>query len=170
MEILHHRQGPTNHQADKIIDRNKFPKAVLNEHVEIFLMHITFLLTIAIHPARKAQIASLVAKKVQIWSKYSDFSDVFLEEKVLILPKAIQLNEHAIKLQKGQQLSYRPIYSLGPVELKTLKTYIKTNFANSFIRPSKSSASAHIFFIGKPNGSLRLCVDYQDLNNLTIKN
>ena len=51
-----------------------------------------------------------------------------------------------------------------------LKAYIKNNLANGLIRPSKSPAGAFIFFNKKPNGSLRLCVDYQGLNNLTIKN
>ena len=87
----------------------------------------------AIHPAKETQIASLIAKKMQILSKYSDFSDVFLEEKALILLEITALNQHAIKLQENQQPPYRPIYSLGPVELETLKTYIKTNLANSFI-------------------------------------
>ena len=50
------------------------------------------------------------------------------------------MNEHAIKLEKDKQLLFGPIYSLGPVELETLKTYIKTNLANGFIQPFKSPA------------------------------
>ena len=56
------------------------------------------------------------------------------------------------------------------MELKTLKAYIEINLANGFIRPSKSPAGAPILFDQKSDGSLRLCVDYQGLNNLTIKN
>ena len=112
----------------------------------------------------------LVAKEVKIPTEYLDFSDVFLKEKALILPEATEMNQHAIKLQKDQQLPYRPIYSLGPVELKTLKTYIETNLANGFIWPLKLPAGAFIFFVGKLDGSLRLCVNYRGLNNLTIKN
>ena len=55
----------------------------------------------AIHLAKEAQIALLVAEEVKIPIKYSDFSDMFLEDKALILPKAIKLNQHAIKLQEG---------------------------------------------------------------------
>ena len=134
------------------------------------MVHVTSLSTMVIHPAREAQIALLVAEKVKIPTEYSDFSNVFSEEKALILSEATELNQHAIELQEGQQPLYGPIYSLGPVELETLKTYIKTNLANGFIRPSKSPAGALILFVGKPDGSLRLCVDYQGLNNLTIKN
>ena len=80
------------------------------------------------------------------------------------------MNEHAIKLEEGKQSSFGHIYSLGPVELETLKTYIKTNLANGFIRPSKSPAGASILFDRKPDKNLRFCVDYQGLNNITIKN
>ncbi len=56
------------------------------------------------------------------------------------------------------------------MELETLKPYIKNNLASSFIWPFKSPAGAPILFDKKPDSSLRLCVDYQGLNNLTIKN
>ena len=79
------------------------------------------------------------------------------------------VNEHAIKLEEGKQPRFGPIYRLGPVELETLKTYIETNLANGFIRPSKTLTAAPILFDRKPNGSLRLCIDYWDLNNITIK-
>ena len=54
-------------------------------------MYMTFLSIIAIQPFRKALIALLVAKEVKILIKYSDFSNVFLKEKTLILLKAINL-------------------------------------------------------------------------------
>ncbi len=56
------------------------------------------------------------------------------------------------------------------MELKTLKAYIENNLINAFIKPSKLPARIPIFFNRKPGRSLRLCVDYQDLNNLIIKN
>ena len=86
------------------------------------------------------------------------------------LPENTGLNEHAIKLEEGKQPSFGPIYSLGLVELETLKTYIKINLANGFIRPSKSLARAPILFNRKPHRSLHFCIDYQDLNHITIKN
>ena len=76
------------------------------------------------------------------------------------LPENTRMNEHAIKLEEGKQPLFRPIYNLGQVELEILKTYIKINLANGFIRPSKSPAGAPILFDRKPNKSLRLCVDY----------
>ena len=54
--------------------------------------------------------------------------------------------------------------------MEILKTYIKNNLANSFIQPSKFSAGALILFDKKLDRSLRLCINYQGLNNLIIKN
>ncbi len=56
------------------------------------------------------------------------------------------------------------------MELETLKTYIKTHLKTRFSQLSKSPKSAPILFDKKPDSSLRLSVDYQGLNNLTIKN
>ncbi len=43
------------------------------------------------------------------------------------------MNEHVIKLLKGKQLPYGPIYSLGLMEVETLKTYIETHLKTGFI-------------------------------------
>lgn len=80
------------------------------------------------------------------------------------------MNNHAIELENGKQPLYKPIYSLGPVELEILKTYIKIYLKTGFIQPFKSPVSSSILFDKKPNDSFRLCVDYQDFNNLIIKN
>ena len=134
------------------------------------MVHVSFLgLKITIHPARKAQLPLLLTKKVIIPAKYSDFANVFLKQSAKVFPEQTGINEHAFKLEEGKQPSYRPICSLGPVELKILKIYIETTLANNFIKASKSSAGARIIFVRKPDNSLCLFVDYQGLNNLTIK-
>ena len=87
-----------------------------------------------------------------------------------MLPERTKLNEHAINFENNKQPPYGLIYSLGPVELETLKIYIKTHLKTGFIQPSKSLASAPILFDKKLDDSLRLYIDYQGFNNLTIKN
>ena len=123
-----------------------------------------------IHASRQAQVASLVSEEANIPVEYSDFSDVFSPDSAAELPEHTGFNDHPIDLVDGKQPPYGPIYSLGPMELETLKTYIETNLASGFIRPSQSPAGAPILFIRKKDGSLRLCVDYRGLNTLTIKN
>ena len=125
-----------------------------------------------VHSERQAQVGALLFDKAltEVPAEYSDYSDVFSAENAAKLLENTGINEHAIELEEGKQPPFGPIYSLGPVELETLKTYIKTNLANGFIRPFKSPAGAPILFDRKPDGSLRLCVDYWGLNNITIKN
>ncbi len=124
------------------------------------------------HLLKKAQIAYLKANKVstKVLSKYTDFADVFSSKLAIKLPKHTEINNHTIELIDDQQSLYGSIYHLASVELETLKTYIKNNLANNFIRPSISSTRAPIFFDKKLDWSLQLYVDYQNLNNLTIKN
>ncbi len=124
------------------------------------------------HPSRRAQIAHLKVDEAltKVPSEYADFADVFSPKLAAELPEHTGINDHAIELVDDRQPSYGPIYSLGPVELETLKAYIKNNLVSDFIRPSKSPAGAVILFDKKPDDSLRLCVDYRGLNNLTIKN
>ena len=106
---------------------------------------------------------------IKVSSKYADFANIFLPKLTEKLLKYIKMNNHIIELIDDQQALYSPIYSLGFVKLKTLKTYIENNLANNFIRPSKSSARVFIFFNKKLDRSLRLGVDYQSFNNLIIK-
>ena len=102
------------------------------------------------------QIAALVANKAltSIPTKYFDFVDIFFLELASKFLEHIEINNYAIKLVHDWQPLYEPIYSLGPVELKTLQIYIEINLANSFIWPSKSLARALIFFDKKPDTSL----------------
>ncbi len=78
--------------------------------------------------------------------------------------------DHAIELEPGKTLLLGPLYNLSEYQLKTLREYTDENLANGFIRPSKSSAGAPVLFTPKPDGTLRLCVDYRRLNSITIKN
>ena len=127
---------------------------------------------ISVHSKKQAQVKALLFDKAstEVLAEYSNYSNIFLMENAAKLPENTKINEHAIKLEEGKQPPFGPIYSLGSVELETLKIYIKINLANSFIRPSKSSARAPILFNKKPDKSLRLCVDYQGFNNIIIKN
>ena len=107
---------------------------------------------------------------VTVPAEYLDYVNVFSEKLTAVLSQHTKINTHAIKLEEGKQPPYGPIYSLKPVELEILKTYIETNLANNFIRPSKSPAGAPILFNQKFNESFWLYVNYRGLNNLTIKN
>ncbi len=157
----------------ELIGKKEFAATALDPEHEAFVVHIAALSVDSgdkVHPSRRAQIAQLKADEAltKVPSEYSDFADVFLPKLAAELPEHTEINDHAIELVDDWQPPYGPIYSLGPMELKTLKADIKNNLAS--IRPSKSPAGAPILFDKKPDGSQRLYVDYRGLNNLTIKN
>ena len=154
---------PTTRRVE-IIDKWEFAAAALNADDETFMVHIATLAeptTMPIHPSRQAQVATLTSEETGIPAEYSDFSNVFSSDSAAELPEHTGINDHPIDLLDNKQLPYGPIYSLGPVKLEMLKTYIKANLASGFIRPSKSLAGAPILFVQKKDDSLRLCVDYQ---------
>ncbi len=165
---------PTTKRVE-LIGKKEFAAAALDPEYEAFVVHVAALSVNSgdeVHPSRRAQIAHLKADEAptKVPSKYADFADVFSPKLAAELSEHTGINDHAIELVDDWQPLYGPIYSLGPVELETLKAYITNNLASGFIRPSKSPAGALILFNKKPDGSLRLCVDYRGLNNLTIKN
>ena len=168
---------PTTRRVE-LVGKKEFAAAALDPEHETYVVHVASLssaplvASLDVHPSRRPQISGLIAEEAptKVPAEYSDFADVFSPDLASELPEHTGINNHAIELVDGQQPPYGPIYSLGPVELETLKAYIETNLADGFIRPSKSPAGAPILFDRKSNGSLRLCVNYRGLNNLTIKN
>lgn len=80
------------------------------------------------------------------------------------------MKEYEIELIDEKELLYRPIYALSLVELETLKTCLKTHLKIRFIWSFKFLTGTFIFFNKKLDGSLYLYIDYQSLNNFTIKN
>ncbi|GIL46319.1 hypothetical protein Vafri_3330, partial [Volvox africanus] len=59
---------------------------------------------------------------------------------------------------------------LSPLELDEVKRQVTDLLAKGMIRPSTSPYSAPILFVGKKDGSLRMCIDYRGLNAATVKN
>ena len=156
----------------ELVGKKEFAAAVLDSESETFVVHVASLssdtlpssspLKLYVYPSRRPQVSGLIAEEAptKIPAKYSDFTDVFSPDLASELPKHTRIIDYAIELVDGQQPPYGPIYSLGPVELETLKTYIKTNLANGFIRPSKSPVGTLILFDRKSDNSLRFCIDY----------
>jgi hypothetical protein len=101
--------------------------------------------------------------------EYHEFSKVFSKEEADKLPEH-RPYDHKVTLQPDSTPPWGPIYSLSPEELQVLRQYIDDNLRKGFIRASQSPCAAPILFVKKPDGSLRLCVDYRGLNKITIKN
>jgi hypothetical protein len=102
--------------------------------------------------------------------EYAEFADVFEPTNSQKLPPHRPGIDHEIPLISNVKPVYGPIYNLSETELQALKEYIDNMVAKGFIRPSKSPFGSPVLFVKKPDGSLRLCVDYRKLNDITIKN
>ena len=120
----------------------------------------------------KAQVRALIFDKAPtiVLVKYFNYNNIFSAKYIIELLKYIRINDHTIKLEKNKQLFFKPIYSLEPVKLEILKIYIKINIIKKFIQLSKFFANISILFDKKQDRSLYLCINYQNLNNLIIKN
>ncbi|GKF70102.1 hypothetical protein Tco_0203159, partial [Tanacetum coccineum] len=68
------------------------------------------------------------------------------------------------------QLVARSPYRLEPFEMEELSGQLKELQDKGFIRPISSPWGAPVLFVKKKDGSFRMCIDYRELNKLTIKN
>ncbi|TYJ96729.1 ty3-gypsy retrotransposon protein [Cucumis melo var. makuwa] len=96
-----------------------------------------------------------------------DYLDVFPEE-LPGLPPHREI-EFVIKLEPGTVPIFRAPYRMATVELKELKVQLQELLDKGFIRPSVSPWGAPVLFV-KKDGSMRLCIDYRELNKVTVKN
>ncbi|KAL0559053.1 hypothetical protein IC582_003642 [Cucumis melo] len=78
--------------------------------------------------------------------------------------------EFAIELEPGTVPISRAPYRMAPAELKELKVQLQELLDKGFIRPSVSPWGAPVLFVKKKDGSMRLCIDYRELNKVTVKN
>jgi hypothetical protein len=78
--------------------------------------------------------------------------------------------EFTIDLITGTQPIHKALYCMAPDELKELKEQLQELLDRGFIRPSVSPWGAPVLYVKKKDGTMRLCIDYQELNRITIKN
>ncbi|GJV61045.1 reverse transcriptase domain-containing protein [Tanacetum coccineum] len=97
-----------------------------------------------------------------------DFPEVFPKD-LPGLPPPRQV-EFRIDLILGAAPVARAPYRLAPSEMKELSKQLQELLEKGFIRPSSSPWGAPVLFVKKKDGSFRICIDYRELNKLTIKN
>ena len=98
----------------------------------------------------------------------ADFEDVFAPLPAG-LPPARRV-DHTIELTQGAQPAFRRTYRMSPLELKEVRKQLDELLLKGWIRPSQSPYRAPILFVKKKEGTLRMSMDYRDLNKQTVKN
>lgn len=110
----------------------------------------------------------LVPVLVKINSEYYDLQEVFSKEWASCLPPH-RPYDCAIDLLPGASLPWGRIYPLSQTEQQAMEEYIQEALRQGYIRPSTSSVSAGFFFVERKGGGLRPYIDYQALNQVTVK-
>lgn len=118
-------------------------------------------------PVRTTTILS-TPENEQIPIEYHDSIEAFRKQKATQLPP-YRLIDCAIELIPSLVPPKGQIFPLSQPESKATTEYIDEELAKGFIRPSTFPASAGFFFVKKKDGSLRPCIDYRGLNEVTIK-
>ncbi|GJS95605.1 putative reverse transcriptase domain-containing protein [Tanacetum coccineum] len=104
----------------------------------------------------------------RVLQRFQDFPEVFPED-LSGLPPTRQV-EFQIDLVPGAAPVARAPYRLAPSKMKELSEQLKELSDKGFIRPSSSPWGAPVLFVKKKDGSFRMCIDYRELNKLTVKN
>ncbi|KAL8097604.1 hypothetical protein AgCh_030656 [Apium graveolens] len=98
----------------------------------------------------------------------NEFEDVFPQDLPGLPPDRVI--EFAIELAPGTAPVSKAPYRLAPLEMKELVIQLQELLDKGMMRPSVSPWGAPVLFVKKKDGSMRLCIDYRELNKLTIKN
>ncbi|KAG1962189.1 retrotransposable element [Pimephales promelas] len=101
--------------------------------------------------------------------EYHDLHAVFSRSRATSLPPH-RSYDCCIDLRPGTTPPRGRLYSLSVPERKALEDYLSVALDAGTIVPSSSPAGAGVFFVQKKDGSLRPCIDYRGLNDITIKN
>ena len=97
-----------------------------------------------------------------------EFADVFSAD-LSGLPPEREV-EFAIELFPGTTPISKAPYRMALAGMKELKKQLQELLEKGFIRPSVSPWGAPVLFVKKKDGSMRLCIDYRELNRVTVKN
>jgi hypothetical protein len=137
----------------------------MNELRKMKNMQSYYLQVVLLSRNDDAAIASL---EIQISSQYSDLFETFFERVVNTL---LEHASHDLIIDTQEKnFFFDIIYNLFAEELRILRVYIEKNLEKEFIISFTFSAAIFILFTKKKDDELRLCVDYCDLNEITIKN
>jgi hypothetical protein len=126
------------------------------------------LLSIPIPTKITSRVYEAIIPEVKDIPVVCEFPDVFPEDLPGFPPERDV--EFVIELKPGTAPISRRSYRMPPNELAELKIQLQDLVSKGFIRPSSSPWGCPAIFVNKKDQTLRMCVDYRPLNEVTIKN
>ncbi|KAJ9514384.1 hypothetical protein QJQ45_012391 [Haematococcus lacustris] len=106
------------------------------------------------------------AVAAQLTALISEFEDVFAPFNKLPPQRPVG---HTIPLQPGCKPPALPSYKMSQPELLEMKKQVAAFLEQGIIEPSSSPYAAPVLFVKKKSGELRMCVDYRQLNKITLR-
>jgi hypothetical protein len=148
-------------------------KAIINTDrrtIKLSYGHEEVQLSIPITVPVKAsgQVFETIVQEIRDIPVVCEFPDVFPDDLPGLPPESDV--EFVIELKPGTASICRRSYRMPPNELVELKTQLQELLEKEFIRPSSSPWGCPAIFVKKKDQTLRMCVDYRPLNEVTIKN
>jgi hypothetical protein len=123
---------------------------------------------VAVVAKPSGRVYEAIIQEIQDIPVVCEFPDVFPEDLPGLPPERDV--EFMIELKPGTTPISRRSYRMPPNELAELKTQLQDLVEKGFIRPSSSPWGCLAIFVKKKDQTLRMCVDYRPLNEVTIKN
>lgn len=156
-EITNERSTP-NPVDCKVLKRKAFAKVLKSEDVIDMCGFI-----------QVEQPEGLVQENSQVQHILDDYADIITNKSPEEMPPNRDIS-HDIVVYPGALPTYRAQYRLTPEEKIELTKQVGILLSQNFIRRSSSPYNSPVLFVKKKDGTLRLCIDYRALNNITIKN
>ncbi|GJZ20370.1 putative reverse transcriptase domain-containing protein [Tanacetum coccineum] len=150
------RSGVKNESRLEVISSIKTQKYI-DQGCQVFLIQMM-----------KEEETKIPERRIEDVPVVRDFPEVFPND-LPGLPPTRQVEFHIELILEATPVARAP-YHLAPAEMKEVAEHLKVLSAKGFIRPSSSPWGAPILFVKKKDGSFRMCIDYRELNKLTVKN
>jgi hypothetical protein len=151
--------------------------------IHVYVPSSSFIRHIVIRPAKEEELSPASEPAPTLWQK-----DDALEERAAKLRQRIALelreqykdvldgephglntampHKHVIEVPSGTRPYSRKLKRLSPLEMELLNQYIQEMVSGGRIRPSSSPWGANVLFVPKPDGTMRCCQDYRELNKV----
>jgi hypothetical protein len=156
------------HNVDiTIINQLNFKKYYKRKNVQVLILQCNDMLDIEFS-MNDFIIEAMMKSSKEIFEKYKNFANVF--DKI----NANKLFEHDsqdhVINMKSKMFSFKSMYNLSMIEFELFKEYLDEFLTKEFIVLFSSFVDASILFVKKSENDLRFCVNYKELNVITIKN
>nr|GEZ88942.1 putative reverse transcriptase domain-containing protein [Tanacetum cinerariifolium] len=164
--VIRYHPGKANVVADALSRKDMEP---IRGRALVVTVHNNLHEKFEVHKLKHARKKTLVLKDSLAKGSHLKLDLMVFPDELPGLPPPRQVEFH-IDIIPGAAPVARVPYRLAPSRMKELSEQLRELSEKGFIRPSSSLWGAPVLFMKKKDGSFRMCIDYREVNKLTIKN